>query len=194
MPEVRLGPVGGPALDMVAMDLGRIERVLGTRIDAVIGLDLLGRQNFTIDYARRKLEFHASRFPMGAIAFEMKHEAGGAYIVVPMESGGERFEMLLDTGTKDLMLFAGRLRSGLQRLRVRGQDLNLNAGGRDRLERVEMELVRVGPVLRRKQPAYMWSIPNDERPRFDGLLGPAAFGATVIGFDFERHVISLEVR
>ena len=38
--------------------------------------------------------------------------------------------MLLDTGTKDIMLFERRLRGSLQRLRVRGQGFNLNAGGR----------------------------------------------------------------
>ena len=60
---------------MVAMDLGGIEQALGTSVDAVIGLDLLGRQNFTIDYRRRKIVFHTSSRPAGAIAFEMKHES-----------------------------------------------------------------------------------------------------------------------
>lgn len=41
VPGVQLGAVAVEALDMVAMDLGRIEQALDTRIDAVIGLDAL---------------------------------------------------------------------------------------------------------------------------------------------------------
>jgi predicted aspartyl protease len=194
VPKIRLGAVGVEVLDMVAMDLGGIERALGISVDAVIGLDLLGRHNFTIDYRRRKILFCASSRPSGAIAFEMKHESGGTYILLPLMSGGEEFEMLLDTGTKDLMLFGPRLRGGLQRLRVRGQDFNVNAGGRDRLAVVELESVRVGPLVRRKQHAYVWGTPENELRSFDGRLGPAAFGVTAVGFDFDRRLISFEIR
>jgi len=190
--EVRLGPAGAEVLDMVAMDLEPVEQALGTSVDAVIGLDLLARQNFTIDYRRKKIVFHTRGRPPGEIGFDVKHEAGGTYIVIPIESRGEKLEMLLDTGTRDLILFERRLKGGLRRLHVRGQEPNLNAGGRDRLAEVEMESVSVGPLSRRKQRAYVWSTPEDGLRSFDGLLGPAAFGASVVGFDFDRHVISLE--
>ena len=139
-----------------------------------------------------KIVFHTRGRPAGEIGFDVKHEAGGTYIVIPIESRGEKLEMLLDTGTRDLILFERRLKGGLRRLHVRGQEPNLNAGGRDRLAEVEMESVSVGPLSRRKQRAYVWSTPEDGLRSFDGLLGPAAFGATVVGFDFDRHVISLE--
>src|SRR5215472_5664895 len=50
VPDVRIGPVSAEALDMMAVDLGQIERRLDTHIDAVIGLDFLARRNFRIDY------------------------------------------------------------------------------------------------------------------------------------------------
>jgi predicted aspartyl protease len=193
-PEVRLGAVAVEALDMVAMDLGRVEHALGTRIDAVIGLDLLARHNFSLDYRRKELDFGKSASVAGAITFEVKHESGGTYILILLESGGEKLQILLDTGTRDLMLFERRLRGTLQDLRARRQDFNLNAGGQDRLAEVEMQSIRVGPLFRRTQKAYVWCTSEDSLRSFDGLLGPAALGATVVGFDFDRHVVSLDTR
>jgi predicted aspartyl protease len=192
--EVRLGPVAVKSQEMVAMDLGRIERALGTRIDAVIGLDLLAKQNFSLDYRRKRVDFGKSASVIGAVAFETKHEAGGTYILIPLESGGEKLDVLLDTGTRDLMLFEGRLRGSLRQLRTRAREFTLNAGGQDRITEVEMQSVNVGQLCRRKQKAYVWATPEDQLRSFDGLLGPAAFGAAVVGFDFDRHLISVETR
>ena len=128
------------------------------------------------------------------IAFETKHEAGGTYILIPMESGGEKLKMLLDTGIGDLMLFRCRLRGSLAQLRVRGQDFYVNAGGYDSVAEVEMQAVNVGPIFRRKQKAYVWTAAEHDLRSFDGLLGPAAFGAIVVAFDFDQHVISFETR
>jgi predicted aspartyl protease len=194
VPGVQLGAVAVEALDMVAMDLGRIEQALDTRIDAVIGLDLLARRNFSLDYHRKKLVFDTDTDAAGAIVFQMKHEAGGTYILIPLESGGEKLQMLLDTGTKDLMLFQRRLGGSLKQLHIHARDFNLNAGGKDTLAEVELQSVNVGPISRHKQKAYIWTTPGDNLRNFDGLLGPAALGATGVAFDFERHRVSFEIR
>ena len=194
VPGVQLGAVAVEALDMVAMDLGRIEQALDTRIDAVIGLDLLARRNFSLDYHRKKLVFDTDTDGAGAIVFQMKNEAGGTYILIPLESGGEKLQMLLDTGTKDLMLFQRRLRGSLKQLHIHARDFNLNAGGKDTLAEVELQSVNVGPISRHKQKAYIWTTPGDNLRNFDGLLGPTALGATAVAFDFERHRVSFEIR
>jgi len=194
VPGVQLGAVAVEALDMVAMDLGRIEQALDTRIDAVIGLDLLARRNFSLDYSRKKLVFETDTDAASAIVFQMKNEAGGTYILIPLESGGETLQMLLDTGTKDLMLFQRRLGGSLKQLHIRSRDFNLNAGGKDTLAEVEMQSVNVGPISRHKQKAYVWTTPERNLRNFDGLLGPTALGATAVAFDFDRHLVSFETR
>jgi len=194
VPGVQLGVVAVEALDMVAMDLGRIEQALDTRIDAVIGLDLLARQNFSLDYHRKKLVFGTDNNTAGAVAFQMKNEAGGTYILIPLESGGEKLQMLLDTGTKDLMLFQRRLGGSLKQLHIHSRDFNLNAGGKDTLAEVELQAVNVGEISRHKQKAYIWTTPERNLRNFDGLLGPTALGATGVAFDFDRHVVSFETR
>jgi len=194
VPDVRIGPVSAESLDMMAVDLERIEQRLDTRIDAVIGLDFLARRNFRLDYRRKKLSFtsNAGADGAGAIAFEIQHEAGGAYILLPLRSGGQNLQVLLDTGTKDLTLFDRRLSGVLQRLRVLGKDSNVTAAGRDPIVAVEMDAIYVGPVFREKQKAFVLTNSEEDSRRFDGILGPAALGATAVAFDFDRHFISFE--
>jgi predicted aspartyl protease len=194
VPGVQLGPVAVEALDMAAMDLGRIELALDMRIDAVIGLDLLARRNFTLDYHRKKLVFVSGTNAAGAIAFQMLHEAGGTYILIPLSSGGKELQVLLDTGTKDLMLFQRRLAGSLKQLHIQVQTFNLNVGGKDAVAEVEIPSVNVGPMSRHKQKAYVWTTPERNLRNFDGLLGPTALGATAVAFDFDRHLVSFETR
>jgi predicted aspartyl protease len=196
VPEVRIGPVSAEALDMLAVDLRRIEQSLDTRIDAIIGLDFLASRNFRLDYSHKKLVFDNKNDVDGAsaIAFEMQHEAGGAYILIPLKSGSQQLQMLLDTGSKDLTLFGRRLGGMRQRWRVLGKDFNISAGGRDPLMLVELDSVSVGPVFRRKQKAFVLTMSEENMRDFDGILGPAALGAIAVAFDFDRHLVSFETR
>lgn len=193
VPRVQVGPVVIDAFDMVAMDLGPIEQALATRIDAVIGLDFLAGRNFTLDYRHKKLVFASDIRAAGAIAFQMKHEAGGTYILIPLKSDGQGVLMLLDTGIKDLMLFQPRLAGSLAHLQIKAKGSYLNAGGWDTVGEVEMHSVTVGPTLRHKQKAYLWAT-SERNLGFDGLLGPIALGATAVAFDFDRQVVSFDVR
>src|SRR4029077_12948947 len=83
--NVEVGTVAAKALDMVAMDLASIEQALGTRIDAVIGLDLLSRQNFSLDYRRKQLAFFGKASLGGPIPFELREEAGGTYVLISLQ-------------------------------------------------------------------------------------------------------------
>ena len=72
VPNVQVGPVAANSLDMVAADFGTIEQALHTRLDAVIGLDLLGRKNFTIDYRGKKILFGIGVQAADSVTFEMR--------------------------------------------------------------------------------------------------------------------------
>ena len=194
VPKVQVGPVAADGFEMVAADLGAIEQALHTRFDAVIGLDLLGRENFAIDYKNKKLVFGMAVQSADSVTFELKHAAGGTYIVVPMESGGEKFQMLLDTGTKDITLFRPRLKGSLQQIRIRSEDVTVNAGGSSQINKVVIPSLQLGSISRRKQDAYVWTTPEAELRDFDGMLGPTALGAIAVEFDFNRNIITLLTR
>jgi hypothetical protein len=176
---------------MVAADLGTIEQALHTHLDAVIGLDFIGKQNFAIDYRGKKLLFGIGVQAADPVIFQLRHAAGGTYVLVTMESGGEKFQMLLDTGTKDITLFQPRLKGTLQQIRVRSEDVTVNARGSSQINRVIIPSLRLGSISRRQQKAYLWTTPEADLRDFDGMIGPAALGATAVEFDFDRNIITL---
>jgi hypothetical protein len=195
VPKVQVGPVAADAFEMVAADFGAIEQALHARLDAVIGLDLLARHNFAIDYRSKKLLFGRPVQPADSVTFQRKHAAGGTYVLVPMESGGEKFQMLLDTGTKDITLFRPRLKGSLRQIRLSSEDVTVNAGGSSQINKVVIPLVRLGSIIYRKQQdAYVWTTPEAELRDFDGMLGPTALGAIAVEFDFDRNIMILRTR
>ena len=194
VPKVQVGPVAADAFEMVAADLGAIEQALHARLDAVIGLDLLARQNFAIDYRSKKLLFGRAVQSADSVTFQLKHAAGGTYVLVPMESGGEKFQMLLDTGTKDITLFRPQLKGSLQQIRLSSEDVTVNAGGSSQINKVVIPLVRLGSISRKQQDAYVWTTPEAELRDFDGMFGPTALGAIAVEFDFDRNIMILRTR
>lgn len=194
VPDVRIGPVSADVLDMVAVDLGRIEQRLDTRIDAIIGLDFLAQRNFRIDYRRRKLIFVDSVDDTLPTSFEMRHEAGGTYVVIPLRGSSQQLRVLLDTGSKDLTLFDRRVNRRQLGFRILGRDINFSVGGQDPLVVVEVDTVSVGAILRRNQRANVLVTSEENLRDFDGVLGPTALGITAVVFDFSRQVVSFETR
>lgn len=194
VPNVHVGPVAANSFDMVAADLGTIEQALHTHLDAVIGLDLLGRQNFTIDYRGKKILFGIAVQAADSVALRLRYAAGGTYVLVPMEGGGENFQMLLDTGSKDITLFRPRLKGSLQQIRLRSEDVTTNAGGSGKSSEIEIPSLRLGSFARSQQAAYVLTTSEADLRDFDGMLGPVAIGAVAVGFDFDRKLITLLTR
>lgn len=53
--DLRLGPLHAAELQVVILDLSFEQSAVGTRVDAIIGFDLLSQAPFTIDYESRKI-------------------------------------------------------------------------------------------------------------------------------------------
>jgi predicted aspartyl protease len=192
VPDVRIGPVSADALDMMAVDLGRIEQRLNTRIDGIVGLDFLAQRNFRIDYRRKKLIFVGTVDDAVPTTFEIRHEAGGIYVLIPLKGSSQQLRVLLDTGSKDLTLFDQRVDRKQQGFRILGRDAQVSVGGQDPLVVVEVDTVSVGAILRRNQKANVLVTSDEQLRDFDGVLGPAALGITAVAFDFSRHIVSFE--
>src|ERR1700688_1642261 len=60
LPDLQLGPLRRQNLLVMVADFAAVAKGLGTRIDAVVGLDVLGRTSFTVDYLKRRIVFGAS--------------------------------------------------------------------------------------------------------------------------------------
>ncbi len=192
LPQLRLGSLHAEALPVVVMDLSAIEQRIGVRIDAIVGLDVLSRVNFMIDYRKKKIFVDMPIASGPSVPFEVHHEAGAPYVVVTMEVNGRKLQMLVDTGTDELKLFVIRAGDAINGLRTVSNESNRNAGGTDTLREVRLAEVYLGADVFRKQKAYLWDAPTNALRDFDGLLGPSALGLARLTFDFEHGKLLLE--
>jgi hypothetical protein len=174
--EVHFGSIRAIGLSMVVVDLARFERLLGIRIDAIIGLDILARQDFGIDYKRRRITPGLSGSAGHVMPVEILTSSGAPYWVLPINLGGHIFRVLLDTGANQLALFAGHAPEPVRDL-----------PGELTTRPLRPLLLTMGDMPRKKQLAVVLDEPAGALHQLDGLLSPTALGITRIEFDWEHQ-------
>jgi len=186
LPHLELGPIRAERLPVLVRDLAFIEERMGVHVDAMIGLDVLGRSNFSINYDSKKMVFGATEASERAVAFEPRP----GYVVVRLEVQGQFVRVVVDTGAKDLVLFESRVRGRLAGVRNAGVKTSANLGGAAQLEEVRLPAARLGTTDLGNQKAYLLATSAQAAPNFDGLLGVTALGLKRLAFDFDRQTIS----
>jgi predicted aspartyl protease len=189
---LRLGPVQFPAVSAVVLDLEAIESRLGLRVDAIIGLDVLARQNFTIDYRHHRLLIGEALATGDPIPFELKAAAGAPYIVVSIKVNSQRVRLLLDTGADSLTLFAPRVRGLAMAVLQTGVRKDVGGAGEYEVNQVRLLNARLGGIERASLPAAVVNSPDSALRDFDGLLGPTFLGITRLALDFRTSTLYVE--
>ena len=91
LPQLEVGPLQRRSLQVMVTDFSKISASVGTRVDAVIGLDVMGATSFTIDYQKHKIYFRST---------QERHSApftpGPRFITVDLKTGGRQLRLLLD--------------------------------------------------------------------------------------------------
>jgi predicted aspartyl protease len=184
--ELSLGGITARELEVLVQDLDPLERELGSRIDAILGLDVLAQRNLAIDYHRKLLHFRADP---GEPRVAMETRQG--FVAVPVEISGIRVRLALDTGASGIVLFENRLRGRLPRLRATGTRTSTGLGGArvDRL--VELPRVRIGDYEFGPVQAAMTEASPGTLPGCDGLMGVRALGVQMLAIDFVNSGIVL---
>ena len=162
-------------------DLSYLE---GVRIDAIVGLDVLARTSFSIDYRKRVLRFS----PDGREESVAPLELAWPFLTVQMTIGGQQVRLLVDTGSSDLVLFKSRMPAALSPIPWRGDKTVQYASGAARLLRLDLRQVRLGSRVWDRLPAWALDQALDGYPpSIDGVLGVLALDCQRVQFDFERN-------
>ena len=185
LPSVQIGTLQ-PSLPVLIRDLGFLQKDLGIRIDAVIGLDVLSLSNFSIDYTTKRIVFGAAPGSGSSVPFQ----SAPPWLTVRMEVDGVSIDLLLDTAASGILLFQSRIRDRLPQLNSLGERKSSNMGGDFRLQRVLLATTNFGETDFGQWNAFVVEDQEDESREFDGLLGPSALGLKQIAFDFQRHTFS----
>jgi hypothetical protein len=186
LPSVQIGTLRAKSLPVLIRDLGFLQKDLGIRIDAVIGLDVLSLSNFSINYTTKRIVFGVTPVSGSSVPFQ----SAPPWLTVRMEVDGVSIDLLLDTAASGILLFQSRIRDRLPQLNSLGERKSSNMGGDFPLQRVLLATTNFGETDFGQQKAFVVEDQEDESREFDGLLGPSALGLKQIAFDFQRHTFS----
>ena len=183
--EVQFGWIRAARLPMVVVELAHLEQRLGTRIDAIIGLDTLVGQDLSIDYKHRTITRGLSGLARHSVDVETFTTSGAPYWVVPISLGGARFRVLLDTGANDLGLFASRGPKPFKLVRSETITHDSAAGEQKAFVMPPMNLVLSDGKFKNQVAVVLGEAPGALQ-KIDGVLGPTALGITRIELDWEQ--------
>jgi hypothetical protein len=181
----RIGPLqSGPVTASVG-DLSYVEGVIrGVRIDGIVGLDVLSRTSFSIDYRTRVLRFAQGGREDSVAPLELSWP----FLTVRMTIAGQPVRLLVDTGSGDLVLFESRLPAALSALPWKGDKTVRYYTGPARLRRLDLRKVGLGTHVWDQLSGWALDrVPDDYPPSIDGVLGVRALGCQRVRFDFERN-------
>ena len=93
--SMTMGPIRVKGLPVVAADLSGLSKKIGVRVDALVGLDVLGGHSFTINYLDNTIRFGTpASSPNQAALVQEKY-----MVSVAMTVGQAPLQMLVDTGS-----------------------------------------------------------------------------------------------
>lgn len=187
IPYLELGPIRAASLAGLVKDLSRLEHDYGIPIAGIIGLDVLSKSSFRLDYQASEIEF-------GAISPEgipVPFDARTGTAVVEARIEGKPVRMLVDTGSDSLVILGGNFAdTGWPRLR------NASQTGRSiSNQNLELKIVSAPDIViggKRFSKDRVYVVPGSADPAFDALLGVRALGFRSVSFDRESQTIFLE--
>ena len=185
LPFVGVGPARVESVPVLVQDLSSIEKTLGRRIDAVVGLDVLGKNSFSIDYRTKRLRFGPVERTRSTVSFE----TSTPFVIVEVRLHDRPVRLLVDTGASALMLFQSRLKDAISLLAGRTAKAT-NVGGDFQRQPVLIADTRLGKEEFGPLTGFVVADQRDDGRDFDGLLSVRGLQLEEIGFDFENHEIS----
>jgi len=182
LPFLKLGPIRTGSLAGIVTDLSSLMAKFGIRPDVLIGMDVLRRTNFVIDYKARQLSFSA--VPPLVHSTSLVHDL--RFALVESTIMGKRVLLQVDTGFPGLLLYGGW--RGQPALAVKWENQVQSVAHTLVAASLPSE-VRIGNWHTQRLELAVISGPPDLFG-FDGLIGPQALNAHRIAFDFENNLLS----
>jgi predicted aspartyl protease len=187
LPELTLGPIRAVSLPVVVQDLSQLERDLGIPIAGLVGLDVLSKSSFRLNYDKREIEF--GEISHKGIPVQFNARAGLA--VAEMEIEGKELHILVDTGSDQVVLLGGNIaKQGWLALRNTSQTGTSLVDGN-----MDIRVIHAPDMILEGQHfsvERVYFIPGRTDPVFDGLLGVRALGFRCLSYDPGSGAIYLQ--
>ena len=189
IPSLSLGPVRVESIPVLAEDLSFLQKALGFKVHAIVGMDVLRKSSFTINYKAKEILFGVPE----NLAYSVPFETDTPVITVRMGFQDRRLRMVVDSGGLDLTLFRSRVSepTGLQAM---GTETVADAGGTFQRTKVRIPELHIGKETVGAQTAFLVDDRKDEGDDFDGVLGVGGLQFGKVAFDFENRRFSWELK
>ena len=208
-PELRVGPIVATNARMMVGDLSHYSE-LTEGIDAIVGLDLLGRcKSLQVDYEAATVWFRGCtslpmqvrdadvstrlrEFPTTAAASSETSAPSALFITVTVQ--GRSVRLLLDTGFEGIAVFEDRLRDRLPHLHTHG-GIPIELGtvkaqaGTLRGEQVRLPGLRIGNDDANTPIVLVRGDTSAVPPGMDGYIGPRAIRAKRLELNFANKLL-----
>ena len=219
IPVLELGPIRADHLQGIAADLSSLTDDLGFRPQVVIGMDVLRRSSFLIDYQSHRLVFfqapqfqgpapqlaHQARLLPLASASSAAQSAvddGRRFAVIEASIGGKTVRLQVDSGFEGLLVYGSQL-PDRDRVAIGSRSANPFAGGDSHIANLGQNLVAhslASPLInvqigewRAPHPQLtLVDGPAPESAVFDGMIGTAFLSRKKVAFDFQNGMIYWE--
>lgn len=155
-------------------------------VDLILGLDVLQRVNFAIDFEARRI-----RFEKGCLLkYKTTWQQDESLLIVRVLLEQQEMRLSVDTGAEQTTVFNDCLKGTRVRFRNRRPIEIIHASGRSNAEEVVVHRVDMGSGQWEDIP--VWVLSREKASHKDGVLSPLALNLKHIHFDFENHVLSWE--
>lgn len=185
--DLSLGPMQVASLRVQVQDLSRLERDFGIPIAAIVGMDVLSKESFRLDYAAQQIEFGNVSGQGVPVAFDLR--IGVA--LADVQLNGRSARMVLDTGSEEVVLFGGNFPghflATLHPAFLRGSSLSAQPLPVRELSILD---IRIANQYFQANKAYL--LPDSSDPVFDGLLGVRAVRCRAIEYDKDHRLMYLQ--
>jgi Aspartyl protease len=192
LPEISFGPQTGLNLNVLVADLAHV-RPGGSKVDAILGLDLLAQTSLRIDFVHKQIYFGedpptlSTNPHLRGYSVPLQSEANS--IQVNLEVGDRSVAMILDTGMPGILFYEDKLDAF-----AASYSLEATTAGHSIAGAIDSQIAVV-PRLR------LGSIDLDRRVRLlhsdtsiqnhaAGYIGLSALSPKEVNFDFANHQFS----
>jgi hypothetical protein len=184
LPEIEIGSIQAHSLPILLSDLSQLEGDLGIPIAGIIGLDVLSRASFSLDYEKKSIQF--GRFTPGGVTVPLP--VGAAIALAEVNWGGTPKRMVVDTGSEQLVLLGKQppLSGGL-----RNNGTTTAASVADRVTVQQLPPTELMLAGKKFSAAKAYWVPGSDASDSDGLLGIRSLGFRRLSFDKEHRTIHL---